>query len=129
MTVGKRPSGTGEALAVLASDLLTHGEGIGDQATQKRKIRSVAVLVDMVDDARRCLPDDPPEEVGSRHVLHSGTKSHGDELRARQSLGHARRGERCRGPHGSKVGPFTQALRPEHVNRDRATLATPTTKP
>src|SRR3546814_19829202 len=100
MTVGKRPSGTGEALAVLASDLLTHGEGIGDQATQKRKIRSVAVLVDMVDDARRCLPDDPPEEVGSRHVLHSGTKSQGDELRAPHGLGPHTTGEPCRGTYG-----------------------------
>src|SRR3546814_11573742 len=54
--------------------------------------------------------------------LHSGTKSHGDELRARQSLGHARSGERCRGTHGSKVGPFTQALGREHVYLDRVTL-------
>src|SRR3546814_5224388 len=76
----------------------------------------------MVDDARRCLPDDPPEEVGSRHVLHSGTKSHGDELRARQSLGHARSGERCCGTHGSKVDLLTQALVREHVHLDRVTF-------
>src|SRR3546814_15708975 len=98
MTVRKRPSGTGEALAVLASDLLTHGEGIGDQATQKRKIRSVAVLVDMVDDARRGLPDDPPEEVESRSGPHSDRQYHGEGLHARPRRGPARGGERSAAP-------------------------------